>query len=163
MANNSKLYVVITDKRPGGNSQSPGGVTRVESEQKENKLNVFVEHEMMHIVKAEASKFVSFTTSNIGNFTGNYIVQEQINSAKESVSGITRVALSARAGLIASGGNPIGAAIGFAAGVLSLVGETVYETYMTDFNTRKTNYDIAQLRERSGLNTYTDMSRGTED
>ena len=38
-----------------------------------------------------------------------------------------------------------------------------YESYTQRLQNARTNYSIDQLRRRSGLNIYTDGSRGTED
>ena len=155
---NGKLYITITDDREGGNgTPTPNPVG---SEKKDDTLGRYVEHEMFHLVKQQALQAVNYSLANIGNFTGNYTTQRKVNEAKQVISGVMRVGMSTIAGAKYGW---VGAVVGFVAGSASLVADTAYSVNSDYIENRKSNYEIQQLRERSGLNAAYDGSRGTEN
>jgi len=164
--NNGKLYITISDERGVGSSAGIDGGTlgagkqQIESRDT-NLITRYAEHELFHIVKQVAQQAVNYQLSNIGNFTGNYIRQEEVNQLKQCASDIMNVGMSTFAGFSTAG--PIGAVVGFVAGVTSVVSSAVYSDLSAKVSYAKTNFSISQLRERAGLNATYDGSRGTEN
>ena len=161
MANN-KLYITISDKRLGDGqatgSETPS--TNTEEEKQSNSIRRYAEHELYHFVKSAAMTTINYSISNIGNMTGDYITQRKVTTAKQMVESGVSIAMTTIAG--AKYGS-VGAAIGFAVGV----GGNAINGYFEDLKNRventKTNYNIEQLRNKVGLNTKLDGSRGTEN
>lgn len=159
MANKNKLYITISDERSGdGNTPTPqpDGTDKEET----SVLGRYVEHQMFHLIKAQATQAANFALSNIGNFTGNYSVQRKVNELKQASSNIMNIGMSTLAGAQVGF---VGAIVGFALGTISVVSSSVYQIIENDVENQKANYSIAQLRERAGLNTVFDNSRGTEN
>ena len=165
MAENNKLYITITDKRGDGGSgiptPSPSDSSSAKKEQDDDSLlKRYVEHELFHLVKGTATKAVSFSINNIGNFTGNYIKQQEVNEIKQGISGVMTIGMSTLAG---AKFGPWGAVAGFVVGVSSIVANTIFDDISNRANNAKNNFEISMLRERAGLNTIYDGSRGTEN
>lgn len=99
-----------------------------------------------------AKQIVTNTASNVGNFTGDYIKQDQINVALEVVGGVVTVAMGAMAG-----GVP-GAVIAVA-GLLVNKSVQQFNTSMTELYAEK---DRNIILARSG-NAAINGSRGTEN
>lgn len=166
MAENNKLYITITDKRGDGGSgiptPSPSDSSSAKKEQDEDSaLKRYAEHEVFHLVKGTAMKAVNYSISNIGNFTGDYITQKNVDYAKGIVSNMMSVGNATATG--AAAGGVVGAVIGFVVGVSSIAIGSVFEEMSNRAENTKNNFNIEMLRERVGLNTIYDGSRGTEN
>lgn len=156
-----KLYITISDERGGGS----GTPTPKPDGAKDKKINDdaigrYVEHEMFHLVKNQATQFVNFSLNNIGNFTGDYIAQRQVNATKQAISGLMNIGMATIAGAKYGG---YGAIVGFAVGVISQLSSSVYDVVLNNVEVQNINYEINQLRQLAGLNTTKDGSRGTEN
>ena len=167
MANsNGKLYITISDERGVGGAAISGnvdnGLINNNPELKDGNLATrYAEHELFHLVKQAAQQAVNFQLSNIGNFTGNYIRQEEVNQLRQGASDIMNIGTSTFAGFATAG--PIGAVAGFVAGATSVISGAIYSDLSAKVSYAKTNFSISQLRERAGLNATYDGSRGTEN
>ena len=163
MADKNKLYITISDNRGGGDSvptpQPDGGKSE---KKKEDTLGRYIEHQVFHLVKQQAQAAVNFALGNIGNFTGDYFIQTRINEARKNVSGFMNIGMMTVAGAQATG-SWVGAVVGFAVGSISQISSGIFDTITKEVENRRTNYEISQLRERAGLNTTLDGSRGTEN
>lgn len=162
MAGSGKLYITISDERGGGGGSTP--IPKPSDGSKKDNgdiLGRYVEHEMFHLAKAQVTKAVNFAIGNVGNFTGDYITQNKINNMRSSLSGFMNIGMATIAG--AKVGGWVGALVGFTIGTISEVSSGVYDTIAKSNENAKTNYEIAQLRDRAGLNTLLDGSRGTEN
>lgn len=168
--NDGKIYITISDKRYGRNtSESVELVNKPnlqnfsggEKESKDNIIGRYAEHQMFHLVKGQAVRFVNFATSNIGNLTGDYLAQKKVNEVKQTVSAVMGIGVATIAGAKVAGG--WGAAIGFAVGAASILSNQVYSDVENWRNVNRTNLEINQLRDRAGLNALLDGSRGTEN
>lgn len=152
-----KIYITISDERKGGGGSGNGGGGLDQTPITPQQENPIENDNMMGIAKHlyygnvinTAKSIVNFTMGNIGNFTGDYNTQRQINAMK----GITGDFISIGVGFTAGG------AVG---GIIAGIGVAVKhaEEYMTDMvSNTKQNHEIAQLREISGLNALTNGSR----
>lgn len=163
----NKLYITISDRRgEGGGKPVPQDENNEATsenavrEQQDGLLRRYVEHEMFHLAKSTATRTVNFAISNIGNFTGDYITQKEINYAKGVVSNLTTIGMTTLAG--AKYGT-VGAVVGFVVGAASVVTNAIFDDISNQVQISKTNYNVEQLRDRVGLNTIYDGSRGTEN
>lgn len=105
-------------------------------------------HKMMGIGK----QIVNYAASNVGFFTGNYIVQDNINEAMDVINDVSTVGMGF-------------AAAGWVGGVAAVLGVTTKKTLEMISDRRK---DIIQERERNywlarSGNSTTNGSRGTEN
>lgn len=163
---NGKIYIIVTDREPSSGGPSPvetSVMTKTASaEGKEVSLfSHWARNKILNTVKSAAQSTAMYSLSNIGNFTGDYITQTQVNETIQLTSKLVHVAMAAASG--AKVGGVMGAVI--AAGV-AVVGETVSSLQAVNsayVQNRKTNYEIEQLRDRAGLNAAKDGSRGTEN
>lgn len=161
MAEKNKLYITISDNRNGGSGTPTEKTDNEQEKDKESTLGKYAEHQLFHLVKQTAVKSANFAISNIGNLTGDYITQRRVSEVKQAVSGLMSIGMSTAGGAVAGGW--VGAIIGFAVGVTSLVVDTVQSEVQNRIDNTKTNLEIAALRDRAGLNTVYDGSRGTEN
>lgn len=164
MAESGKLYVIITDERKGGGGETPTpqpGSGSGDGKDDSSALGRYAEHQLFHLVKSQMTQAVNFATSNIGDLTGDYIAQRKVNVAKQAISGVMQIGQATLGG--AAAGGWVGAIIGFAVGTVSLVTSSAYSEAENRRSNALANQEIAQLRERAGLNASKDGSRGTED
>jgi hypothetical protein len=164
MAQNDKLYIIITDKR-GETTPTPSPTPTPTNDSANNDdqdvLLRYAEHHLFHVAKESINKGANFVINNIGNITGDYISQRGVNEARQLASGLTSIAMTTLAG--AKIGGEVGAIIGFATGTISALSDAYFEYAQKTINTAKTNLEINELRSRAGLNTIYDGSRGTEN
>lgn len=158
-----KIYIVITDQRPDNNGigGASTGSNADNDKSERNQLKRYAEHQFYNFIKSESQTAVNYTINNIGNFTGNYQTQREMQNVVGHASRLVSLGESIIYG--ASIGGIAGA--GIAAGV-TLVSSLInfhLESYSIGVAEKKANYAIEQLRARSGLNTLNDGSRGTEN
>lgn len=157
-----KIYITISDKRGvGGLSTDGSNKNGGKDQDTESLFGSYVKHEVFNFVKQQAKKVVDYSLGNIGNFTGDYTTQRQVNTSLSALSQGLGIALSTKVGFKV-GGVP-GALIGFAIGVAATGITNALQDNTQKNENYRTNYQIAQLRERAGLNVYKDGSRGTEN
>lgn len=166
-----KIYITITDKRPLDQSGSTISQTG-QSSQKADTSNSdsgksqgsvllrYAEHQFFHFVEAEAKKYAMNTLGNIGNFTGDYALQDDINVSLSALSSIANIGFAAIQG--AKIGGPIGAAVGAVIGVAMNEINFQMKDKLARLENKKTNIRIEKLRIRSGLDGATNNGRGTE-
>lgn len=160
----NKLYITISDERSSGTptkETQQGGVGASRETKKNHELSKYIGHEFYHLVKNQAVRFVNFSIGNVGNFKGDYISQRKINQVKSAVSSLVSIGVATYHG--AQIGGVVGGAVGFAFGTAVMVAESVYRDIETQNEFSKTNYNIEQIRTRSGLDSLRDGSRGTEN
>lgn len=164
MSSDGKIYIVITDKRPEGEG---GSVIQSQSSSVQQEKNEYalIDHwakgKLINEVKSLSRSAVMYSLNNIGNFTGNYIMQTQVNNTISNLSSLANIGVSAIAGAKMFG---IPGAI--IAGSLAIINSNVSSAlhiHSLRVENRKINYEIEQLRDRAGLNTTLDGSRGTEN
>lgn len=163
MANDGKLYIIISDKRDddGNGGNTPADTTPKESNKKSSQS--IITHQFYNFIIGQAKQFVNYNIQNVGNFTGDYISQRKVNEAVQGLNITMNIGGAFVSGTMMSGGNPI---VGAAFAAIATAGIAVnagYQSYTQRFETARANYNIEQLRRKSGLNVYLDGSRGTEN
>lgn len=162
MANDGKIYIIITDKTPGGDGQ-PGGSTIInkEDKSKNNALSDYAAHQFFNLITNQTKNIINYQLNNIGNFTGEYDTQRHVNFARQTISSLIGLGMAAISGAKYGGG--WGALIGVTVATTGMLINSGLQYNSDLLQNKKTNYEIAQLRDRSGLNTLKDGSRGTEN
>lgn len=158
--NTGKIYIIVTDKLPSGETPTPEGVKNpAEKDKDDGSLFAhWAKNQILGLVKQTATQAVNFTLSNVGNFTGSYVAQSQINNARKIISNLMSIGSAAVAG--SKFGAP-GAIIGAVIATAGIVVSDTQEFISLQIQIRNNNREAAILRERSGLNEYIDGSRGT--
>lgn len=158
-----KIYIIVTDKLPSGGVEPQPGVETEKKDKKSDKdiLMHYAKNKLIETVKSAASNAVHFSLGNIGNFTGDYIRQAQVNNALNLLNEVGNFAASAFAGFKVAG--PWGALIAAGAYTIGKTINTAEYFISLDLQQRRTNYSIEQLRDRSGLNSHMNWNRGTEN
>lgn len=171
--NDGKIYIYISHEPPAsgqggavagangasGTNGNGGGTTTTDND---SLMNHWARSHLLNTTKQIAKQAVTFSISNIGNFSGDYITQTHVKHSFDALSGLASVGMGALAGF-KYGGGPIGAVIGASLAVVSQTITGITNIISGMVENSKINYEIAQLKDRSGLNTYVDGSRGTYD
>lgn len=152
-SNNGQIYITISDKREGPivptpSPPSPVPTPGVPKEIKQNNNNIMV-HQLRNWLINETKQIVNTSIANIGNFTGNYQSQRNVNNVISTGNLMT--------GLVASAAmfGPIGFAM--AAGAVAV--NYGLSEYTGHFANKKQNREISILRDISGLNSLTNGGR----
>ena len=133
--------------------------SKEESTQKEEKnvLGDFAKHQFFNLIEREAKQMVNYSLQNIGNFTGDYNAQRNVNYALSAMGVIGSIGLGAWNGLKIGG--PIGALVGATTVATAQVVNFGLQLKSQNIETRKQNYSIEQMRQLSGLDGRTNGSR----
>lgn len=157
-----KIYIVITEDLPKEKEISRNVASQSANNSKEDILTHWAKNQFISETKSLISKAVMYQLSNIGNFTGDYITQTGVNNNIASVNALAQIGIGAYAGFRATG-SPIGALIGGGIAMANTLTSTIMNIHSLRVQNQQTNYEIAQLRDRAGLNSLKDGSRGTEN
>ena len=162
MNTDGKIYIVITDRMPGSPG-SPEGEGKGEGAKKSESGMVahWARQRLLGEAKSLASGWLSYGVNNIGNFTGDYTTQMEMQAGMNAISRLSGIGLSALAGLKVAG--PWGALIAMGISTINSVTQDIQKHNLRLLEQKKTNYAISQLRERSAMNPYVDWGRGTEN
>lgn len=156
-----KIYIIVTDKLPGG---TPAPVPTNQEGDKEKRESIFshwARNRILGLAKSTATQAVSYTLGNVGNFTGDYITQAHINDTLSNLHTLMNMGSAALAGFKVGG--VAGAVVGLAAGAIGTAVTTALQVNAQRLANSRTNYEIEQLRNRAGMNPLMDGSRGTEN
>jgi len=153
-----KIYITISDTRTGEvlggtNIQVPKAP---KSENNENVLKDFAKHQFFNLIESEAKQMVNYSLSNIGNFTGDYNAQREVNFGLSALGFVRSLGMGAIAG---AQYGPVGAAIGVGVMAISQTINFGLQLHSQNLEIRKQNYSINQLRQLSGLDGLTNGSR----
>lgn len=121
--------------------------TNAVSKEKAAMIGVF-----SHVAIAQAKKITQFAVSNVGNFTGDYVLQYNTQQLMSIIGDITSIGIGALAG-----GIP-----GALAVFTGIAINNTLETIGIAQNIKKENYQANFIKERGG-DVYNDGSRGTYD
>ena len=154
-----KLYIIVTDQLPNGGGPLLPDQPKEKDKEKTNALGEFAQHQFFNLIERQTKQAVSYTLNNIGNFTGDYVAQQQVNNVMGVVQFAERVGLAAIAGAKYGGWGSLIAAGIVVAGEAANQGMQFITGY---FENKRQNRLSDQLRTRSGLNSVNNGSRGTE-
>ena len=163
MANNDgKIYITISDRRFGGNKAEADEQNNLDKQkEKKNPLSDFAKHKFFNFIEAQTKQVVNYSINNIGNFTGDYVSQQQTQDAVAILSGLMDIGAAAFAGFKYSG-SPYGALIGAGIAIAGKAISRGQQLAVGYSQNELQNRQIAQLRTRAGLNSSNNGSRGTE-
>ena len=161
MAENGKIYITISDTRQngGGSGKSVGAnnaeaIKQYKQHMAERENPSFVESQMSEVMKigstlsTYAIQMASWAINNIGNFSGDYQRQKEVNASWGAIGkGLGFLAASVAGGW---------GAVTYA-GAMALQFSLNEIANQTEF--AKQNYDIRQLRQISGLDGLTNGGR----
>lgn len=163
MAKGSKIYITISDKRGSGTrGQSDTTAKTTEEEKEDNALSKYLQHQFFATIKSQTKQAVRYAVNNIGNFTGDYQTQRQMQSVVSLADFMVDLGTSAYTGLKLSG-SPIGAMVAVGINLATSAINLAEQNAVGRVENKRLNYTIDVLRQRSGLDTLTDGSRGTEN
>jgi len=166
-----KIYITITDERSGstipGTDISPGipkkkddlGDLRAGKPNSDTSslFGDWAKHQFFNFTESQAKQFISYSIGNIGNFTGSYQTQRQIQETLRIGNMVKNVGLSMLAGF--KFGGFVGMAITGAIAVSSQTVNLIYEDYSLTVQTKQQNREIDMMRKISGLDGLTNGSR----
>lgn len=158
-----KIYIYVTDKMPetvGATTKATAGGSSKDKQDSEL-LSHWARAKLLGTMKGVATSCVNYSLNNIGNFTGDYITQTNVDNALNNLNNIANIGLTALAGFKIAG--PIGAVIGGSLALINSGVNSALNIRSMQIANNKINYEIQQLKVRSGLNTLLDGSRGTEN
>lgn len=161
MANDGKIYIIVTDQLPGGGGPLVPDQPKQPKEEKDNALADYAKHRFFNFIEGQAKQAINYTVNNIGNFTGDYIQQQHVQDNLAAANWLINVGNAALAGFKVTGspyGALLGAGIAVATSAISY-GQQYYAGYLEN---ARLNKNINQLRTRAGLNSSNNGSRGTE-
>lgn len=162
MANDGKIYITISDRRFGKNKAEADEQNNLDKEkEKKDPLKDFAKHKFFNFIEAQAKQAINYSVNNIGNFTGDYVTQQQTQDAVSILSDLADIGVAAFAGFKYSG-SPYGALIGAGIAVAGKAINKAQQLAVGYAQNEIQNRQIAQLRTRAGLNSINNNSRGTE-
>lgn len=162
MANDGKIYIIVTNRAPDGTDPQAPGLELQKETEKEGIAAKYIGHQFLHFVESQAKQAISYSINNIGNFTGDYEEQRHISALLEVAGKVASIGTAAWAGAKATG-SPYGAIIGAIVATASITINDVRAEYLKAYADAKKNFTIRQLRERSGMYSLMDGNRGTEN
>lgn len=154
-----KIYITISDARTGEvlkDTKITVPKSENAQEAKTNNINLFIKHQLFNLIESEAKQMINYSLGNIGNFTGDYNAQAEVNAALSATNSLKSIAIGAMAG--ATFGIP-GMIIGGATVAASQLINFGLQMHSQKIEVRKQNYNIQQLRQLSGLDGLTNGSR----
>lgn len=161
MTSDGKIYIVITDKLPTSDTKVVEKSSASGKGDGDGLYDYWAKSNLVNQMKSISSTLINYQLSNVGNFTGDYIKQNEINTSLSYVSLLSNVVKGAMSG--AQWGGPVGAVYGAIMSVLNTGLTSALNIKSNIISVSKTNYEIEQLRNRAGLNALKDGSRGTEN
>lgn len=149
-----RIYITISDTRENNavgtqNSSVSSNNTSKEKITPEEALRIENLHRLEHSLVNNAQQIAMYSIGNIGNFTGNYQAQREVNTALNLGKKVAHL------GMAMATGNPVIIATTLLADVVN-IGLQEYSSYVEN---KKINYSIDRLRDISGLNTLKNGSR----
>ena len=163
-----KIYITISDNR-GANNEVETANAEAKSTSNNNgstALGLMAFNKFINFAENQANQYVNFTIGNIGNFTGSYSAQKEMEASMRAINFVgnlgisaigTFVQFTAMTGNVAAGG--IAAIVDIALNVGSSLISFGYQEQVEQFNMRRTNRNISLMRERLGLEGLTNGSR----
>lgn len=158
-----KIYITITDE-PVSSRATSANISgaqqpdkKSENDNKNSLFGDFAKHQFFNFVESQAKQFISYSIGNIGNFTGNYQTQRQIQETLKIGNMAKNIGMATLSGAMTFGlpGALIAGGIAIASTAINLA----YENHVLDVQTKQQNREIAMMRKISGLDGLTNGSR----
>lgn len=157
-----KIYITISDQRlgdgKGGGKDDPDKVINPFDDNETDALSKYAQHRFFSFIKSQASQMVNYTIGNIGNFTGDYQVQREVQVIQKMAGFGINLGLSFKAG-VSLAGSTAGGLIGVSLAIATEAINYGLQEMTGRLSNRNQNYEIEQLREISGLNALTNGGR----
>ena len=151
-----KIYIYLTDKKIDG-GQPNSEPEKPEKEKTISPTIQFLQHEMFHFAKQQATQMFNYTIENIGNFTGNYQQQRDIQATLSAANTLSNIAITGiTVGLTI---NPFAGVIASAVAATSLAINYGRQERLNNFMVKRQNREIEIMRDISGLNSLTNGGR----
>ena len=168
MANDGKIYIIITNRTPEQVEAGTSGVEQKQQDTGSGVLGDYIKHQFFHFVESQAKQAIAYSINNIGNFTGDYEMQRHATALSEIANRLMSIGSSAVSGATIGAkagpyGAVIGAVVGAIAGTASVTIGDIRTEYLKGYADKKKNLSIEQLRARSGMYPLLDGNRGTEN
>ena len=166
MALDGTIYITITDERGSGGggatpkpTPTPKDVEKQAQENSDNNsaLGEYARVSFYNFVNAQAQQFVNYAIGNIGNFTGDYNKQRQVQQMVTVGNTLKSIGMSVAAGVTMGGA--VGGIIAGAIAVTTQAVNFAYSEYSNNFAVAKQNRELTQLRKLTGLDSLTNGSR----
>lgn len=167
MANDSNIYITITDapypQVEGSGTQTAAAgeaeaAVSAGSDKKATSSTNFAKHQVFSFIEAQAKQIINYSIQNIGNFTGNYQTQRQINEVVNIGGRLKNVGMAAIAGAT-MGGGPVGAVVAAAISIASMAVGDILQYNSLTIQTQQQNREISILKHISGLDALNNGSR----
>lgn len=165
-----KIYITISDTRGGSNggeqlnsSSNPSSVVQTaQSKKGTSDITKILALKAFDTAIGIANQAASYSIGNIGNFTGNYQQQRDIQSNLTIVNTVVGYGETAVSGFMMGGGGISGAIVA-AVMVTAKAGTDLFNKFLEiqadQINNRKINRNIEFMRNRLGLEGLTNGSR----
>ena len=163
-----KIYITISDNRGANNevetanAEARGG----SSNQGKTALGLMAFNKFVDFAQGQANQYANFTIGNIGNFTGSYSAQKDMEATMRAINFVSNLGISTIGTFVqftAMTGNPVVGGVAAAINATLQIGTSLinfgYQEKVEQFNMRRTNRNIALMRERLGLEGLTNGSR----
>lgn len=167
--NNGKIYITISDTRKGGSggfasplmngANDDGFFDSMSAPTSDSGLNIkgMIEYKAIESMVNQTAKIVNYSISNIGNFTGDYTHQRDVQNVLSAIKDVSGIGVGIYAG--AKIGGAYGTLIGGGIALGNLIVDKGLQTISNAYAVYKQNYEITQLRQISGLSVLTNGSR----
>lgn len=165
MSNDGRIYIIISDKRGGDGTPTPGVPDEKKPQQTSGSSNMlldFAKHKFFNLIESQAKQAVNYSISNIGNFTGDYLKQQNLQSCITFMNQFGSLGSTFVTASLATG-SPVGGLVASTVQLASSLGTGALQEYSFYIADKKQNYEISQLRKRSGLSSLDNNGRGTKD
>ena len=164
-----KIYITISDTRGGSNEVETANAAAKNNANSSGKtaLGLMAFNKFIDFAQTEANQYVNFTIGNIGNFTGSYSAQKEMEVTMKYLNYFSNLGISSVGTFInftAASGSPLAGGIAATAevilkGAITLIDKGIFQEKAEQFNMRRTNRNISLMRQRLGLEGLTDGSR----
>lgn len=156
MANNDgKIYIILTNQTNGEGSSLLNSSKQVDKTEQNNNASL-IRHQFYNFVESQAKSIANYTLANIGNFTGDFNVQREVNNNLQIIGILGNIATAT---ILGAKYGPVGALSGFVIATASTAVNFGLQERSNMFANKQMNHDIGMLREISGLDNLTNGGR----
>lgn len=156
-----KIYITISDTR-GGSGAGVSNDADTGGSDKNQTIADFAKHKFFHLIESEARTFVNYSIGNIGNFTGNYQMQRDVQQTFGILSEMINIGSASVTAFKAFKGGTQGAIAAAITAAATIAGKAInfgMKEYQEQFENRRTNRNIELMRNRLGLEGLTNGNR----